>query len=101
MKKITQMGLLSALGVVIYTSAVVELMNNAERIFGSMQGFVGPLSFLLLIVLSVAIVGTLIFAKPILMYIDNAKKEAIKLLLYTLGWLFLATIIALVIQIWI
>ncbi len=48
---------------------------------------------LLLFVTSAAITGFLVFGKPAMLYIDGKKKEAISLLGYTIGMLFLITLI--------
>ena len=47
-----------------------------------------PIFMLMLLVFSVALVGTLMFGKPILWYLDGKKKEALELLMYTLGIFF-------------
>lgn len=47
------------------------------------------LAFLLVFVISAAVMGLLIFGKPILLYLDNFKKEAVSLLFYTLSFLIL------------
>lgn len=97
---IIKMSLVNALGVTLYVASVTLVMRNAEKVFGKMDSYVGQLSFLMLFVLSAAVVGYLILGKPIMLYLDNAKKEAIQVLTYTIGILFLATIIALAIQVW-
>jgi len=88
----------NALGVAVYCSVVAYVMQNGEHLFGKMQNFWGPLSFLMLFVVSAAIVGSLVFGKPAMMYLGGEKKEAVRLLGYTLVWLFLATLILLIIQ---
>lgn len=88
----------NALGVAVYCSLVAYIMQNGERLFGKMQNFWGPLSFLMLFVLSAAIVGSLVFGKPVVLYLEGKKNEAIKLLGYTVLWLFLGTLLLLIIQ---
>lgn len=93
--KLLARGLFHALGVFIYVLLVVTLMTNLERIFGSIPArFWGPVAMLLLFVVSAAVVGLLIFGKPVMMYLNGSKPDAIKMLLSTLGWLVL--IVALV-----
>ena len=87
-----------AFAVALYVSVVAYLIQNGERIFGKMQNFWGPLAFLLLFVVSAAIVGSIIFGKPVVMYLEGKKTEAVKLLSYTIMWLFAATIIVLLVQ---
>lgn len=62
---------------------------------GRGNSFLIPISFLLLFVFSAALTGFLIFGKPTLMYIDGKKKEAVSLLINTLGIFFVITFIAL------
>ncbi len=52
-----------------------------------------PIAMLLLFVCSAAITGFLVFGKPIMLYIDGKKRDAISLLGYTLGILALITIV--------
>lgn len=88
-----------AFGVLIYVSAVAWIMTNGDQLFGQVsETILGPISFLLLFVLSAAVVGLLVFAKPVMMYLDGMKKEAIVLLVYTLAWLALLTIAAIAIM---
>ncbi len=101
MKKseLLKISLKNAAFTIIYVFLVALLIWKANDIFGKMENFLGPFTFLLLFTLSAAIVGSLIIGKPIFLYLDGQKKEAVMLLLYTIAWLFVATIIALLIQI--
>jgi len=85
-------GFLQAFGVATYIVLVSLLMSNAQRIFGKMDTFFGPVAFLMLFVLSAAITGSLTLGRSVILYLDNHKKEAVKLFLYTVGWLFLLTV---------
>lgn len=91
--KLTIISLLDALGVAVYVAIVSFIMQNGQRIFGKMDNFLGPIAFLLLFVLSAAITGALILGRPTILYLEGSKKEAVKLFLYTIGWLFLVTLI--------
>jgi hypothetical protein len=101
MDKITvQRGFVSALGVTAYTALVGGLMFNAEHFFGNKPDTVlAPISVLTMLVLSVGIVGCLIFLKPIIMYLDGKKVEAVKLVVATLAWLAGFTVVLLGVQI--
>ena len=90
--------LINSLGVAVYCSIVAYIMQNGEKIFGKMANFWGPFAFLMLFVVSAAIVGSLVLGKPVIMYLAGEKKEAVKLLGYTIGWLFFITFIILVAQ---
>jgi hypothetical protein len=86
--KLVLRGIIDAIGVFIYTSAVAWLMFNGERFFGKAESFWMPVALLLLFVLSAAITGLLVLGKPIILYLNDSKKEAFKLLIYTLVALF-------------
>lgn len=82
-----------AAGVLIYTAAIAWLLFNAGQLFGQISNFAGPLAMLLLLVISATVTGLLVLGKPALLYLDNAKKEALMMLFYTIGWLALMTVI--------
>ncbi|OGY48135.1 MAG: hypothetical protein A2840_02130 [Candidatus Buchananbacteria bacterium RIFCSPHIGHO2_01_FULL_47_11b] len=90
--------LLQAVGVFMYTAGVGWILTNGERIFGKMQNFWGPIAFLMLFVLSATVVGVLIFGRPVLLYLDNKRTEAIILLLTTIAWLAVITFVVLSVQ---
>lgn len=121
--KLVSTSLVNAILATIYVTLISYLMQNGEKLFGKMDNLIGPISFLLLFVLSAAIMVVLVFGKPVMMYLDNnastllpreyslehtrdksgqvstRRKEAVFLLLYTIGWIFLFTLIALLVQI--
>lgn len=101
MKDIKFVALINALLTGVYATIVALIMKNGERIFGKMDNLFGPVAFLLLFVLSAAITGALILGKPILMYLENRKPEAIRLFFYTIGWLFIIVAVILGMQIFI
>jgi hypothetical protein len=74
-------------------------MYNGEKLFGSQTNILQPIAILLLLVLSAAVMGLLIFGRPVILYLDGRKKDAFKFLGYTIGSLFLITIIFLAILI--
>lgn len=81
--------LIHSFGVLAYIALVVTFMQNAEKIFGQEDKPIGAIVFLLLFVMSATIVGGLVLAKPVMLYIDGDKKSAVKMFIYTVGWLFL------------
>jgi len=91
---------MSACGVILYVLLIAYVMTNLEKSFGPRPGLLGPFLFLLMFVLSAAIVGSLIFGKPTLMYLGGKKKEAIITFIYTLVWLatIVVTILAFVVR---
>ena len=85
---------INAAGAFLYVSAVAWGMFNGSRIFGEEQSFLIPLFMLLLLIFSAALTGFLVVGKPILLYIDGKKREAVILFSATIGWIavFLAVI---------
>lgn len=84
--------LLHSLGVVIYVGLVALFMNNGEQILGKEDTIFVMMAVLLLLTLSVAVVGSLIFAKPILLTIHGERREAVELALITIGFLFIESV---------
>ncbi len=80
---------LHAVGAAIYIALVALLGINAEALFGSTPGVLGIVAFLFTFVISAAIMGLLVFGRPIIWYLNGAKKEAITLALGTVGFLVL------------
>lgn len=89
--------LMQALGVVGYVMLVAIIMYHADRLFGQMKSFLAPVTFLMLYVVSAAICGWLVFGKPVMLYWDGMKKEALKLLFMTIIWMGLFTLIMLLV----
>lgn len=88
--------LLCSLGVVLYVSGVALIMSNAERFFADKPDNIGmPIALLLLLVLSAAITGSLVFGYPVWQYLDGKKKEAVKSFGWTVGFLAIFTVLAL------
>ena len=95
--KLLLWSLINSLGTLIYVFAVSQLLFFGENIFGKMKDLWGPFALLLLFVFSAVIVGLLVLGRVIHLYLDNQKKDSIKLLFYTIGWLFLDVVILLLI----
>jgi len=92
--KLIKRGILSSLGVFVYISLISLILNNGSRIFGEVDNkLIAPVLFLLTFVFSALVTGSLILAKPIMLFIEGAKKEAIKLLFYTGASLFVLLVI--------
>jgi len=88
--KIVLYSMLSSLGVFVYISLVVLLLDNGERIFGRVSdNFIVGILMLMLLVISAGITGSLVFGGPIWMYLEKKKKEAIQMLIYNFLWLLL------------
>lgn len=91
--KLIMSGFLNALGIFAYIVGISFIMRNGDKIFGRMNNFLAPAAFLLLFVLSAAITGALALGRPVVLYFENFKREAVKLFFYTTGWLLAITII--------
>jgi hypothetical protein len=89
--------LMNAFSVAVYVAAIAYLMQNGERFFGKTNNFFGGFAFLLLFVVSAAIVGYQVFGQPVTMYLDGKKKEAITMASQTIGWLTAIIVVVLVI----
>jgi hypothetical protein len=77
-----------------YIACIALFLSNAQTMFGDQKTFLIPIAMLMLLVLSVAIMGILIFGNPVLLYLDGKKKEGLMFLGYIIGWLFLLTVLA-------
>ena len=77
---------LNALGATLYVALVAAFMSNIQKLIGpAKDGPLSAMSFLMVFVLSAAIMGTLIFGRPLLWYFDGNKKQAILLAINTIG----------------
>ena len=85
--------LVNSIGTAVYILLVALLMTYANRIFGQEAGVLSGVGILLLMTLSVLVVGSLVIGKPLMLYLDGNKKEAVKLLLQTTLILAIITII--------
>ena len=76
------------------------LKITSKNAFANVPEFFAPIIMLSLLVLSAAIMAILVFGKPVLLYLDNKKKESLVMIFYTVGWLaaiLLATVAAVLI----
>lgn len=89
----------NAIGVFAYVMLVVLVMTNGEKIFGQMENYWGPVTFLLLFVFSALVCGLLVFGRPIYLWFDNAKKEAVKMILFTVVNLFVILVAAVLVNV--
>ena len=88
---------LNAIGTAIYVVLVASFLFYVPKALGlndTADTVLTPILMLSLLVFSVALVGTLIFGRPVLWYLDGRKKDSITLLFYTLGVFFLIIMIA-------
>ncbi len=95
MNKIIKYAVINAVLTALYVIVIALFLSNAQSIFGPEEPktFLVPVVMLLLLVLSAAITGSLVFGRPVMWYLDGNKKEALSLLAYTIIALFVAVII--------
>jgi hypothetical protein len=97
--KIIKNALINSVLAIGYIALVATFMNKAEDMFGPANEFMAAITMLSLLVFSVALMGILVFGRPVMWYLDNNKKEAVKLLLWTVGFIFVAPVVFLAILI--
>lgn len=93
MSKIIKRAFINSFGTVAYVILIVSFLFSLQVLSPKEDTIIIPIAMLLLFVCSAAITGFLVFGKPIMLYIDGKKKEAVSLLSYTLVMLFLITLI--------
>lgn len=94
-KKTIWYGLSSAILVAAYVTLVAWGMTRAEHWFdGRNPGLWGPMLFLMLFCLSAAIVGALLFGRPVYLALSGDKKTALWQAVTNIGWLFVITLLA-------
>lgn len=96
-KKLLTRTLLNSLGVIAYVLAVAMIMNNGERLFGKEDTILTAVAVLLLFSVSAAVVGSLVFGYPVVLFLGGQKKEGIMAVISTIGWLIAETAVTLVI----
>lgn len=73
-----------ALGVLAYILLLAAFMNRANSWFGEKdQEIIAPVGALMLLVFSALLTGGLVLGKPLMLYLDGQKKEAVKMLVFT------------------
>jgi hypothetical protein len=95
MNNLATRSFLNALGTVAYITVVTQIIHHTEQFFSDVNQTLAPIAFLMLFVVSAAITGGLVLGKPALMYFNNQKMEAVKMFVYTIGWLALGVAIVL------
>ncbi|PIR69357.1 MAG: hypothetical protein COU47_03235 [Candidatus Niyogibacteria bacterium CG10_big_fil_rev_8_21_14_0_10_46_36] len=87
---------LHAIAGTLYIAAVATFMSRVGQILGPDKPgeILGPVVFLLMFVISAAIMGSIVLLRPIIWYLDGKKKEALGFLLYTVAFLILIALTA-------
>ena len=86
MKRVFTTALVNAVATAVYVAIVGTFVSYVARMkLGLAHPRLIPIAMLMLLVLSVATTGALIFGRPILWYLDGRHREALTLLVCTLG----------------
>lgn len=99
MKKICKESFIYTIIAVVYIALVAILMNNGDKIFGKADTVFSVVAFLLLFTLSALIMGVLLVGKPLMLFLDGKKKDAIYMVAASAGWMLLYLILALLISV--
>ena len=93
--KLIKRALLDALGVIAYLFLFSFVLNSLNRWVGSKpdNNWLAPVFFLSMFIVSACVTASLVLLKPILLYLEDHKKDAVSLFLYTIGFLALMGII--------
>ena len=81
----------------IYIFAVSQVMYYGNKIFGEKDTNLTPFVVLLLFSVSAAIVGSLIFGQAVMLFLNKKNKEAVQSASYSILWLFIITILFLIV----
>jgi len=87
-----------ALLTMLYVAAVVLIIFNLSNIVGERESLWFPILGLTLFVFSAAVCAALVFGRPVMLYLDGKKGEAVRFFGYTLGWIFVLLAIALLVM---
>lgn len=84
--ELPKQGAANAVAAFGYILAVVLVLTSLERLMHDREdGFLAPVAFLSLLVLSAAVMAALFFGKPAMLYVDGKKKEALTMICWTIG----------------
>lgn len=90
------LGFFQGFGVVFYCSLIALLMFNGEKLVGRVPSYFGPLLFLSLFSTSALICAIITLYQPfILFFVKKQTAPAIRLVVYTAGWMFFFTLLIL------
>ncbi|MEK7582730.1 MAG: hypothetical protein AAB452_02630, partial [Patescibacteria group bacterium] len=72
----------SAIGTAVYAMMFAWFMNNAQGWFGVQPNWLVMALLLIIFIISACITGALVLLRPILLYIEGQKNEAVRLFGY-------------------
>lgn len=87
-------------GLTAYVALIGWFMQNAEHWFGQQQNnkIFGTMTFLLLFVISALISASIMLAYPAMLFFRGKRITALKVILQSVGWLFLFLILIIIIS---
>lgn len=93
-KTIIKSAFINAIATAVYIIAVASFMYYGQTAsFGNKNIILMPIAMLMLFVFSAAFTAILIFGRPVMLYLDGKKNDALLLLACTLGIFLLITIL--------
>ncbi len=98
-KNIVKNAFVNAGATAVYIILIASFFTHAKNIFGANgdNTTVIPIVMLLLLVISAAITGLAVFGRPVMWYLDGKKKEALRLVGYTIAFLALIALVFIVV----
>lgn len=85
------MGIIQAAGITLYVSAFGISLKYIQQWLADHHAQQHPvlsiILFLLTFIVSALICGSIVFTKPLLLFFDGKRTEALKIVLWTLLWL--------------
>ena len=93
MNSVLRTALVNALSTALYVGVIgLFLFYAAQMRLAQAKTVLVPIAMLMLLVFSVALVGALIFGRPVLWYLDGRKQDSLFLLTAILAILFAVTV---------
>ncbi|HZS42961.1 MAG TPA: hypothetical protein VFA52_01955 [Candidatus Paceibacterota bacterium] len=93
-------GLFQAAGIILYVSffaSVIQMFSQSPLKNVELGPFLAIIIFLLAFIVSAVICGSIFLAYPLTLFFDNKKKEAYRIVVWSLGWLIFFFLIVLII----
>lgn len=89
----TKNPLVNALAAAAYITLVGTLMFYGSKMIGPVHSVIVPIAFISLFTLSASMMGYLFLLKPVTLYIDGQKREAVRLFVQTVAFFAVVTLI--------
>ena len=98
MKKILGYSILDSFGTAIYITAIVSFIHYCDKYRLIGDNLLTPIFFLMLFVFSASFTGFLVLGRPIMLYVDGKKRDAVILFFSTIIMLLMIAIIVFLIS---